>query len=47
MQVMLVVDTIDDESDTKVLPIKERLRVEVLVVIIMNFESDSSKNMLR
>lgn len=43
MRVLSMIVTIDDDVDWGVVPIEERLRVEVLATIIMYFESDSIK----
>lgn len=40
MRMVSVIDTIDDDVDAEVVPIKERLVIEALVVVILNFESD-------
>lgn len=37
---MCVIDTIDDSIDDVVVPNKHRLGVEMLVAVIMNFDSD-------
>lgn len=41
--VVLVIDTIDSDVDTRVVPIKDRLGVKVLAIVIMNFKSDDIK----
>lgn len=41
MRVVYIIDTVDDNKLT--MPIEERLGVEALVVVIMNFDSDSIK----
>lgn len=43
MWVVLVIDTIDDDFNIGAITIKERFRVEALVLVTMNFENDDIK----
>lgn len=43
IRVVSVVDTIDDKDDTVIVPIEERIGVEALATIIMNFDNDGIK----
>lgn len=43
IRVKSVKDTIDDDVDVGVVPIEEKLRLEVLEDLIMNFKSNSIK----
>lgn len=40
---MSVVDTIDEKFDEVIVPIKERLGIEALATMIINFDSDGIK----